>query len=256
MEWAGELTHASLNFYPCVRVKGCGHLYRSQVTCIDREDSALKHPEGSTAGPVWTRGWERSPHRARHSTTGHGWHCSVLGHSSLPETAALWLAQTCYCRVQASESTSQPEGPPRWRRWRRPPSRVGRGGCPTQERQASGQEEGSFGGSRPRSGPGLELSVRGLLLCPLETAALLGGGTHPVRHRSGDLGDQLYPASARASGSRASRLSKNSILSFSRFSFCWDRGGGVLGVIRDYFQTTAFHQALARVYWSPWNFFF
>lgn len=157
MEWAGELTHASLNFYPCVRVKGCGHLYRSQVTCIDREDSALKHPEGSTAGPVWTRGWERSPHRARHSTTGHGWHCSVLGHSSLPETAALWLAQTCYCRVQASESTSQPEGPPRWRRWRRPPSRVGRGGCPTQERQASGQEE--------------------------ETAALLGGGAHPVRRR-------------------------------------------------------------------------
>lgn len=139
MEWAGELTHASLNFYPCVRVKGCGHLYRSQVTCIDREDSALKHPEGSTAGPVWTRGWERSPHRARHSTTGHGWHCSVLGHSSLPETAALWLAQTCYCRVQASESTSQPEGPPRWRRWRRPPSRAAK--------------ERRFGGAEGESAP-------------------------------------------------------------------------------------------------------
>lgn len=61
MEWAGELTRTSLNFYPCVRVKGCGHLYRSRVTCIDREDSALKHPEGFYCGTSVDKGLGEEP---------------------------------------------------------------------------------------------------------------------------------------------------------------------------------------------------
>lgn len=60
----------------------------------------------STQEAVWTRGWESSSHRAQHSTASHGCHYSVLCHPSLPGTTALWLAQTCYARVQASESTS------------------------------------------------------------------------------------------------------------------------------------------------------
>lgn len=49
---------------------------------------------------------------------------------------------------------------------------------------------------------------------------------------------------------------KNSILSFSRFSFCWERGGEPWGVVRDYFQTTAFHQALAKSLPVTMEFFF
>lgn len=89
--------------------RSCGHpdrpLYRERVLlyCIRKEASR----GASVHVAVWTRGQERNPLRAWHSTAVHGWQFSGLRHLSLPGPSALWLVRTCYARVWVS---SQPGG--------------------------------------------------------------------------------------------------------------------------------------------------